>query len=145
VTDGNYRALVVDDDPAVRHLAMRALTRKGFACSAVVDGLQAMKALASNRYDVVVTDLRMPNLNGHALAVNLLASPNRPALVILTGVLQPRLAEDLIRRGVDCVEFKPVRCDLFAAKVKALVDRRREELQKGFPRPLIREGKYSWN
>ncbi|MGO8745016.1 MAG: response regulator [Thermoguttaceae bacterium] len=129
MTKGSFRALVVDDDPAVRQLTIHALAKEGFACDAAIDGLHAKEILTSAGYDVVVTDLRMPNFNGHALAVDLLKVKERPAIVILTGVFEPRLAKDLIRRGVDCVEFKPVRYDLFAAKVKAMTDRRERDLE----------------
>jgi HD-like signal output (HDOD) protein len=73
---------------------------------------------------VVVTDLRMPNVNGHVLASNLLLMENRPAIVIVTGILEPKIAKDLSTRGVDSIEFKPVNYPLFAAKVKGLVDSR---------------------
>ena len=127
--NNRYRALVVDDDPAIRNLTIRALAREGFACDAASDGLQAKEILAANRYDAVVTDLRMPKLNGHALAVEVLAMDDRPVVVILTGIVEPRLARDLIARGVDCVELKPARYDLFAAKIKGLVDHRNEDRQ----------------
>jgi hypothetical protein len=61
--------------------------------------------------------------------VDLLKVTERPLIVILTGVFEPRLARDLIARGVDCVDFKPVRYDLFAAKVKAMTDRRKKDLE----------------
>jgi DNA-binding response OmpR family regulator len=137
MTKKSYRALVVDDDPAVRHLTIHALVNAGFACDAAADGLHAKEILTSASYDVVVTDLRMPGFNGHALAVDLLKVNERPAIVILTGVLEPRLAGDLIRRGVDCVEFKPVRYDLFSAKVKAVVDRRKKDLERASFRSFL--------
>lgn len=129
MTKDSYRALVVDDDPAVRYLTIHALANEGFVCDAAVNGLHAKEILTSASYDVVVTDLRMPGFNGHALAVDLLEVNEPPAIVILTGVFEPRLAKDLIVRGVDCVEFKPVRYDLFAAKVKAIADRRKKDLE----------------
>ena len=133
----SYRALVVDDDPSVRHLTIHALAREGFACDAAADGLHAKEILTSARYDVVVTDLRMPGLNGHALVVDLLKVNERPLIVILTGVFAPKLARDLILRGVDCVDFKPVRYDLFAAKVKAMTDRRKKDLESAPFRALL--------
>lgn len=137
MTKDSYRALVVDDDPAVRHLTIHALAKEGFACDAAVGGLHAKEILTSARYDVVVTDLRMPGFNGHAIVVDLLKVQERPAIVILTGVFEPRLAKDLILRGVECVEFKPVRYDLFAAKVKAVTDRRKRDLESApFPKFL---------
>ncbi len=119
------RALVVDDEPHLRMLTIRALHREGFTCDAAPTGLHAQELLRKDRYDVVITDLRMPQGNGHALATKLLESADRPVVVILTGVLEPALAKDLIARGADCVDFKPVDYNLFAAKVRALVGRGR--------------------
>jgi HD-like signal output (HDOD) protein/DNA-binding response OmpR family regulator len=121
-----YRALVVDDELAVRNLTIRALTSEGFCCQPAADGLQAQELAAVNRYDVVVTDLRMPNRHGHALASELLEREDRPLVVVLTGVLDPKLARDLVARGTDYVEFKPVQYELFAAKVAALAARRKQ-------------------
>ncbi|MGH7134621.1 MAG: response regulator, partial [Pirellulales bacterium] len=119
-----YRALVVDDEPSVRMIATRELSRYGFICDAARDGLHALELLADARYDVVVTDLRMPGMNGHALAVDLLNRPNRPVVVVLTGVTEPRLAKDLIARGVDDILFKPIDQSILASKVRSLVERR---------------------
>lgn len=125
MADKYYRALVVDDEPAVRNLAIRALQREGISCDAAADGVEAEQMLPGGRYDVIVTDLRMPNKNGHALASDILLMPNRPLVVILTGVLEPKIAKDMTMRGVDCIEFKPVQYPLFAAKVRGLVDGRK--------------------
>lgn len=124
MTTPTYRALVVDDEVLVRNLTVRALGREGFTCDTAGDGNEALKLLRANRYHALVTDLRMPNRHGHALAVEVLGMKDRPTVVILTGVLEPKLAKDLIARGVDYVEFKPVNYELFAAKVKALALRR---------------------
>lgn len=116
-----FRAVVVDDEEAVRALAARALSDEGFRCDQAADGQEAEGLLEQGRYDVVVTDLRMPRENGHALATKILARRPRPVIVILTGVLEPSLAEDLIARGADEILFKPVDYKEFASKVKQLV------------------------
>jgi len=122
------RALVVDDEAAVRRLTIAALRDFQFACDQAADGEHALEMIGSRRYDVVVTDLRMPRRHGHSLAVELLGrGQNRPLVVVLTGVAEPRLAADLIARGVDDVVFKPLNFQLFAAKVRALCLRRREQ------------------
>jgi HD-like signal output (HDOD) protein/CheY-like chemotaxis protein len=122
------RALVVDDEALVRNLTIRALHAEGFSCDAARDGVEAQEMLDSNDYEVVVTDLRMPNRHGHSLAVELLASDDHPIVVVLTGLMEPKLAKDLIKRGAESVEFKPVNYDLFAAKLKALAERRATQL-----------------
>jgi DNA-binding response OmpR family regulator len=119
-----YRALVVDDEPMVRQATMRALSRAGFTCEAASNGNMAMDMARQTRYDAVVTDLRMPEANGHQLAVDLLGMADRPAIVVLTGVLEPKLSDDLKARGVDDILFKPVEYDLLAKKVQAVVEQR---------------------
>lgn len=121
------RALVVEDELPVRRVTVKALEGHDFFCDEAGDGEQALALLEQRRYDVVLTDLRMPRKHGHALAVELLArGAQRPVVVVLTGVLEPRLAADLVARGVDEVVFKPVDYDLLAAKIRALCYRRRQ-------------------
>ena len=126
----------MSNNTAVRKATIRAFGEERFACDAAASGLDAKQMLESNRYDVVVTDLQMPNGHGHALALDVLALEDHPAIVVLTGMIEPRLAKDLIGRGVDFVEFKPVHYDMLVAKIKALVDRRRG-VQPNYAAPLI--------
>ncbi len=56
--------------------------------------------------------------------VDLLARRQRPLVVVMTGVTEPKLAKDLVARGVDDIVFKPVVFGMLAAKIKALVDQR---------------------
>ena len=124
MSSSQYRALVVDDDDAVRRLAVRAFSDAGFECNDVVDGTQAGALLDLVHYDLLLTDLRMAGGNGHVLALKALAKPRRPLVAVLTGVMEPRLAADLIARGVDDIIFKPVDFPLLATKLKGLLDRR---------------------
>jgi len=128
MTKSIYRALVVDDEPAVRMVTLRELTRRGFSCDVAANGWQAKQLTETQNYDVVVTDLRMPEMNGHAFAVDLLSHANRPVVIVLTGVTEPKIAKDLISRGVDDVMFKPVDQGIVAAKVWALVEQRAARL-----------------
>lgn len=103
-----YRFLIVDDEAPLRRLIQRAFQRRGHHCDCAADGQAALKLIATNSYDLVVTDLRMPNLHGHALCMNLLARNSHPRIMAITGVPEPRLARDLRARGVDDVMFKPL-------------------------------------
>jgi CheY-like chemotaxis protein len=124
-TTSIYRALVVDDEPAVRQATMRALSRVGFRCEAACCGLDAFELAQQTCYDLVLADLRMPDGNGHQLAVELLELQLRPAILIITGVAEPRLSDDLRRRGVDGVFLKPVDYEQLAQSAVAAVERRR--------------------
>lgn len=118
------RALIVDDEAQIRQLASRALSREGFCCDLAADGNEAQRKLGCDRYDLVVMDLRMPNRHGHSLASELLLQPDRPLVVVLTALADPRMTKDLLTRGVDDVVFKPVNYPNFAAKLRGLVNRR---------------------
>lgn len=120
-----FKALVVDDDDSVRRMIVRGLIQQGFACDTASDGIEAEAKVAQVEYDAVVTDLRMPNKHGHALTVHLLTIPNRPVIVVHTSVVEPKLAKDLLARGVDDILFKPFDFSILAAKLRALAERRR--------------------
>jgi len=124
MTEATYQALVVEDEPAVQSLTVRALTREGFQCDTAKNGEEGKQMIDTHRYDVVVTDLRMPKMHGHALCLDVLKRHDHPLLVVLTGVLEPKLARDLIARGVDEITFKPVDYSLFATKIRATLARR---------------------
>ena len=132
-----HRALVVDDEEPIRKLVAFSLRKMGYQCELAADGEEAMRLFSKSKFDVVVTDLKMPNKNGHALALDLLQQENRPLIMVYTGVIEPRLAKDLLARGVDDILYKPLDFGVLAAKVSALVDRRscadtsRQEVKNG--------------
>lgn len=66
-TGGSRRALVVDDEPAVRRSLRRLLLSRRFSVDLAKDGLVAAHLLNERRYDVVLCDVRMPKMGGIAL------------------------------------------------------------------------------
>src|SRR4051812_32849380 len=100
--------LVVDDEWLIRNQLTRALKSVGIKCDHAINGDDALFKFRSCDHQLVVTDLRMPHCNGHSLAVALLAEPNPPKVIVLTGLTEPKLARDLLARGVREVVFKPV-------------------------------------
>jgi DNA-binding response OmpR family regulator len=120
--ESRFQVLVVDDEAAVRELTIRALDDAGFECLPAIDGVQALKMLERKDFDAVVTDLRMPHLHGHTLAVDLLARERRPLIYVVTGVIEPKLARDLLSRGVDDIFFKPVDHQMLAVKIAARLE-----------------------
>ena len=124
MTSATRRALVVEDEERIQRLIVRALRIQGFQCDVSADGDEASRLAAQSRFDVVVTDLKIPKKNGHALVLELLQQENRPLIVVHTGVVEPRLTNDLVMRGVDDIVFKPTDYAVLAAKISALVARR---------------------
>ena len=75
------RILVAEDDQAVQSFVFRALAHKGHGVTAVDDGLQALEALEQADFDLLVTDIVMPGLDGIALALKV--ARDRPELPVL--------------------------------------------------------------
>ncbi|MGH7308039.1 MAG: hybrid sensor histidine kinase/response regulator [Candidatus Rokuibacteriota bacterium] len=109
---GPARCLVVDDDPQVRQMISDILTNAGHGVVMAVDGADGIdKFKNDSSFDVVVTDLAMPKLNGLQMAR--LCKTLRPAVpvVMLTGWGVLLTESELAEHGVDEVLSKPVRMD----------------------------------
>ncbi len=75
------RILLAEDDPAVREFVRRALVHSGHDVTAVDDGLGAVEALTAGTFDLLITDIVMPGMDGIALALKV--SKDHPAMPIL--------------------------------------------------------------
>lgn len=62
-----FRALVVDDEPGMRELLIRALDASGIVCAEARDGLEALVLLTNVTFDLVISDLFMPRMDGFEL------------------------------------------------------------------------------
>jgi two-component system response regulator PilR (NtrC family) len=65
--EGARRALVVDDDAAIRILVSRILSRHGFIVDAAADGAEAIEDLIAHDYDLITLDLMMPRIDGYGV------------------------------------------------------------------------------
>ena len=77
------RILVAEDDQSVRSFVCRSLSHKGHGVTAVNDGLQALEALREGEFDLLITDIVMPGLDGIGLALKVARDrPNLPVLMM---------------------------------------------------------------
>jgi CheY-like chemotaxis protein len=77
------RILLAEDDKAVQSFVCSALEHRGHAVRAVDDGLQALEALDGTGFDLLITDIVMPGLDGIALALKVARDhPNLPILMM---------------------------------------------------------------
>lgn len=85
------KILVVDDDDVLRELLVDTLATIGYTATAAVDGAAVMEMLKSNEFDLVISDVKMPIIDGITL-LGLIrdAYPQMPVLLI-TGVASPEI------------------------------------------------------
>lgn len=96
-TSASKRILVVDDSAGMRLYLRTIITGAGFTCVEATDGAAAFDLLLREDFDVVVTDLHMPKMDGFELigAMGLLpAARKRPAVIVSSA----RLDEDVVKR-----------------------------------------------
>ncbi len=116
-------ALVVDDEPAVRNLIARLLTREGWTVQEEPDAASALAAAASRRPNLVVTDYEMPAISGLELAARLRALDAGLPIMMISG--HPDAAAQILtlpggHTGFAVKPFAPA--DLIA-RIDALVGR----------------------
>jgi len=120
---GERRVLLVDDSISVRKFVGQMLERAGFAVTTANDGAEALAKIADARFDVVITDLEMPRVNGYELIDDLRRRPEArevPVIVLTTraGDKHASLAREL---GASHYVTKPVEEQAFVGLVRAVM------------------------
>jgi CheY-like chemotaxis protein len=95
------RLLVVEDDPLVRDVIKRAAHGWGMQVDAADGGAAGIALLADNRYDVVITDVKMPGVSGLEVMQQVRELSPHTGLVVITGFASDELDERVARaRGL---------------------------------------------
>lgn len=103
------RILIVDDDALIRQLLALILTSAGYSVTEAVDGRDAMNKLGGKAVNLVITDLRMPKMDGIELTRELRGNPSYENLpvVMLTSDFQDYKRREAEEAGVDRWISKP--------------------------------------
>lgn len=119
------RILVVDDEEPLRTLVARGLTMDGHTCLTAADGAEALDILVTEggRFDLLLTDIRMPLMDGIALA--LAAKQQFPELTIMlmTGYAEQRERAKNLETIVAEVMSKPFTIAELRATVMKVIER----------------------
>src|SRR5512143_2351247 len=102
------RLLVVDDDEGLRSFLEAALTREGHQVTLAVDGEDALRQLDAAGFDLVLTDLRMPGVDGLAVLQHVRAEHPGTQVILLTAHGTVETAVEAMRGGACDFLQKPV-------------------------------------
>lgn len=118
------RILVVDDEAANRLLVRRALEPQGYDVDEAADGEEALASIERNCPDLVLLDLIMPRMDGHAVARALKSDPRRRLIPVVMLTSHDEFSEKLraVEVGVDDYLSKPFRIVELQARVRSLVN-----------------------
>lgn len=110
--------LIVDDEKNIRSGLAMAMELEGYDTLTAEDGSVAWALMGKKNVDLVITDLRMPNLSGEQLLQKISAAYPRLPVIILTGHGTIETAVDAMRRGAIDFFTKPVELDRLSLVVK---------------------------
>lgn len=111
-----YSALIVDDDEGVRKLLKDILTTRGYVCEVASQGTEALEKFGDRNFDVVITDIVMPNMDGIGLMKELLKKDHDLPVFVMTGFFKDYSYEDCINAGAGDFIVKPFQVEEFIAR-----------------------------
>ena len=117
-----HKVLVVDDDPVIGKSFDRVLSQKGYAVITATSGAEALKKLASEEYDVVYTDIRMPGMSGLEVAEQIKAQRPWTPVVIITGYGSEEHEQRAKAAGVAGFLHKPLSPDMIEGSALAAME-----------------------
>lgn len=119
------RVLIAEDDPqALRSLAA-LLEDEGFAVTSAPDGLQASAALAAQRFDIALLDVRMPGKDGLTLLREIQDRPQPPPVLVMTAYGTSSIAIEAMKLGAYDYLVKPLHFDELLIQIQRAMESRR--------------------
>lgn len=115
--------LIADDNPLVRCSLFRLMERWGVGASICEDGRETWAALQGARFDMLLIDLQMPEMDGYEVVSRLRAAegnPNRHVpIVVLAGATDPMVRDSMFGAGINAYLLKPFTpADIFDVLVR---------------------------
>ena len=117
--DKPIRVLVVDDEQLVRDLLVSYLDSIGFVVETAQDGLKGLEKYTGGDFDLVITDLSMPNMDGLELMKELREIDDEAVVLMITGYPTIGTAVEAIKQGAADYITKPFTLD----EVKIRIDK----------------------
>lgn len=124
-----FRILITDDDIDLRELLTEAVQNWGYEVSVARDGDEALRKLRMERFDIVITDLMMPGMDGLALLQRIKELDKEILVIIITGYATIETAVKAIENGAYDYIAKPFRLDELMIVIKNACERLRLVLQ----------------
>ncbi len=112
------RILVVDDDPEILEIISDVLQNAGYEIESAIDGRVAIEELENSFYDLVITDLNMPEVDGMEVLKHIAAKFPDTLCIILTGYGTIKGSVEAIKMGAFDYVAKPVKSDEILMVVK---------------------------
>jgi PAS domain S-box-containing protein len=124
VPGGSERIMLVDDERQLTDLLTTTLERLGYQVTAFTDSLEAVRCFRENSgaFDLVITDMTMPNMTGTELAREILALRPLLPIILITGYHEQIDRSKALRIGIREFINKPLRRNILAHSIREILD-----------------------
>ena len=99
--------LIVDDEEMMRNLLDKILSREGYKIETAVDGVHALEVLNEKKIDLIISDMKMPRMNGFELLKHVKADFSDIGIIIMTAYGDTYTVKDALLLGADEYITKP--------------------------------------
>ena len=114
------KILLVDDSKTMRNIQKRVLVEMpGTEFGEAGDGFEALAVLAAEKFDLVLVDWNMPNMDGHTLVTRIRQTDKKTPLIMCTTESEKSRVIDAIKAGVNNYIVKPFTAEDLTSKIKA--------------------------
>lgn len=117
--------VVADDEPSLRQVLVRLMTQEGFVCMQAGSGAEALEQLEKVNAHLLLTDLRMPEMDGIELLQRARAKYPDLAVILITAVADVDVALDCLANGAMDYLTKPFHLEEVKARVSQALEKRR--------------------
>ena len=121
-TPSTFSILVVDDEELIRNLIVTFLSRLGHSCFTAIDGTDALNKMKENKIDVVITDVKMPNMDGMMLISEISKQYPECPVMVMTAFDEEYSAGTAISLGAREFIKKPFSLDEFAIRLHKMIN-----------------------
>jgi len=123
------RVLIAEDEAAVLRSLEKAFAHHGYVVKACADGKEALGAFLSDAWDLVVTDICMPRMDGITLAEEVRRAASHVPVLFVTGSASEKNVAERLRRALEsdplCAMLrKPVKLEALLREAEALLGRK---------------------
>jgi len=109
------RVLLAEDNLVNQKLALRLLQQMGYRADVASNGIEAIEAIERQRYDVILMDVQMPEMDGLEASRQIVRRwTERPRIVAMTANAMQGDREECLEAGMDDYVTKPIRVDVLA-------------------------------
>ena len=139
MSDGQKHLLIVDDENALREAIAERLADHGFIVEQAGSGEQAIERLAEFAFDILITDLRLPGIDGRKVIDAALERYPEIIPIVITGYGTVKDAVEAIKQGAADFITKPFQFDALLHVLKSALEQRRLKSENAYLRSQLEE------